>query len=127
MEEEDLVEYYHKSEGDMRALIENIPLSSNDDIPRFIGYFETMVAEGELPEFKAFAKTKNKVRLLKDEKEEFEAQQKQDMGALVAAIRNKAGRSDFIAQMEAKFSFGQKKKAEGERKPAKPKRKVEKK
>jgi hypothetical protein len=39
MEIEDLLNYYNDHEGDMVQLIESIPLSTNEDIPRFIFFF----------------------------------------------------------------------------------------
>ena len=57
----------------MKQLIQSIPLSVNEDIPRYIAFFETMINKGQLPKFPKFATTKNKVILLRDEKEEFEA------------------------------------------------------
>lgn len=46
----------------MKALIESIPLSSNEDIPRFMKFFEEEIASERLHKYKAFDRTKNKVR-----------------------------------------------------------------
>jgi regulatory protein YycI of two-component signal transduction system YycFG len=51
----------------MAQLIESIPLSSNDDVTRFIQFFEDKIKNGSLEKYKSFDKTKNKVKLLKDE------------------------------------------------------------
>ena len=51
----------------MAQLIESIPLSSNDDVPRFIQFFEDQIKNGSIEKYKSFDKTKNKVKLLKDE------------------------------------------------------------
>jgi DnaJ family protein C protein 9 len=67
MEEEDLIDYYNQHQGSMVELIESIPLSRNEDISRFISYFEKQIESKTIPHFKAFDKTKNKVRLLKNE------------------------------------------------------------
>lgn len=67
MEEEDLVNFYNEHKGNMAALIESIPLSTNEDIPRFIEFFEKAIETEKLKHFKAFDKTKGKVRLLEDE------------------------------------------------------------
>lgn len=50
----------------MTKLLESIPLSANEDIPRFIQFFEEKIANKELKKYKTFDKTKNKVRELKD-------------------------------------------------------------
>ena len=55
----------------MKALIQSIPLSSNEDIPRFMKFFEEEIANERLPKYKVFDKTKNKVREIKDETAEF--------------------------------------------------------
>jgi hypothetical protein len=44
-------------------------LSGNDDIPRFIKFFEEEIAKKTIEKYKIFDKTKGKVRLLKDESE----------------------------------------------------------
>ena len=51
----------------MTQLIESIPLSTNEDIPRFIKFFEDQIQAKKIVKLKNFDKTKNKVRLLKDE------------------------------------------------------------
>jgi DnaJ family protein C protein 9 len=101
MEEEDLVSYYNDQKGSMAALIESIPLSSNEDIPRFIKFFEESIENKTLPKLKLFEKTKGKIRLLKDESAEFEEERLKDMGALVAAIQGKSGnrQTDFISEL----------------------------
>lgn len=44
MEQEDLIDYYTRRAGDMTALLECIPLSSNEDVPRFLEFFELKIA-----------------------------------------------------------------------------------
>lgn len=78
MEEEDLLKFYEEHEGNMVKLIESIPLSKNEDIPRFIAFFEKKIEDKVIPRHKAFDKTKKKVRLLKDEEEEWEDEQRQE-------------------------------------------------
>jgi hypothetical protein len=48
----------------MIDLLEFIPLSTNEDIPRFIEFFETKIKEKVIEKFKKFDKTKGKVRKL---------------------------------------------------------------
>lgn len=43
MEQEDLIDFYQQHKGNMTQLIESIPLSSNEDIPRFIKFFESKI------------------------------------------------------------------------------------
>lgn len=52
----------------MKALLEHIPLSRNEDVPRFLGYFEELIDSGEIVEFiETFHKTKSNVRKVKEE------------------------------------------------------------
>ena len=67
MEQEDLLEYYDQHEGHMGQLLECIPLSNNEDVPRFIAFFEEQIELETIPKHKAFDKTKNKVRPLANE------------------------------------------------------------
>jgi hypothetical protein len=53
----------------MTALLECIPLSTNQDVPRFIKFFEEAIASKTITKYKAFDRTKGKVRPLKDESE----------------------------------------------------------
>lgn len=46
----------------MVQLLESIPLSKNEDIPRFIQFFEEKIADKTLKKYKIFDKTKTKVR-----------------------------------------------------------------
>ena len=43
-EEEDLLDFFELNEGDITLVLEAIPYSSNDDIPRFIQYFASQLA-----------------------------------------------------------------------------------
>ena len=63
-EEEDLIDYYNNHKGDMVQLLESIPCSTNEDIPRFIEFFEQKIKEKILDSTKKFDKTKKSVRLL---------------------------------------------------------------
>lgn len=64
MEKEDLLDYYEKYEGNMQKLLECIPLSNNKDVPRFIAFFEEQIDNEIIPKYKAFDKTKGKVKEL---------------------------------------------------------------
>ena len=46
----------------MTTLLECIPLSRNEDIPRFISFYEQKIVDKTLKKTKFFDKTKNKVR-----------------------------------------------------------------
>ena len=69
-EESDLINFYKKYDGDVRGILEHIIASSNDDIPRFIEYYERMFSEKTLEKTKKFEKTKKEIKLLPDEKDD---------------------------------------------------------
>ena len=69
-EEEDLLNFYKSQKGDIKGLLENIIASTNDDIPRFIEFYEKAIAKGDIEKTQKFEQTKKKIRLLADEKEE---------------------------------------------------------
>ena len=51
----------------MGGLVEHIIASENDDIPRFIKFFERMFKERKLKKTKKFTQTKDEIRKLEDE------------------------------------------------------------
>jgi DnaJ homolog subfamily C member 9 len=111
MEQEDLLDYYQQHKGDMKQLLECIPLSTWEDVPRFLAFFEKQIALKTIPNFKAFSNSKDKVRPLANEEKEFEEANRQDTNALVLAIQNKAPhRFDFLESLEQKYGVGKKQK-----------------
>lgn len=46
------MDYYNKHKGSMCALLESIPLSTNDDVPRFIELYEKKIASKEIKGYK---------------------------------------------------------------------------
>ena len=79
-EEQDLCEFYQEQEGDMTKILEFIMCSENDDLPRFLAFFDTKIKSGDLPKYKAYEKTRAKVDMMPDEKAEAKAE-KQKMKA----------------------------------------------
>jgi DnaJ family protein C protein 9 len=69
-ENNDLLEFYEKYDGDMRGLLENIIASENSDVERFIKYYQDQIKAGTLKSTPKFQKTYKQVRLLQDEKVE---------------------------------------------------------
>lgn len=55
----------------MTLLLEWIPLSRNEDIPRFVDFFQKKIESKEIKKYSIFEKTKNKIKSLPDESEEF--------------------------------------------------------
>ena len=65
---DDLIEYYEEFEGDVRKLLECIPLSINEDVDRFIKIIDRCIKEGRLKKTAQYTKTKTKVKLLKNKR-----------------------------------------------------------
>lgn len=90
-------------EGDMTELLEYIPLSTEEDLPRFFEFFERKIKEGEIEDYtKKYKATKNKVRSIGVELTKEQAKTK--LNELTEAIKlNASKRSDQFAEMMAKF------------------------
>jgi DnaJ family protein C protein 9 len=110
-EENDLLEYFKDNEGDVRLILHNIILSRNQDVKRFIKFYENLLKseehKDELRNFKTtFNRTKTKIRKL-NKKEAKEAKKiKEDrMASLKNAIllKNKARGSSFLDNLERAF------------------------
>lgn len=67
-EQSDLIDFYQKYGGDVKGLLEHIIASENDDIPRFLEFYEKMFKEGKLEKTAKFTKTRGSVKRLADEK-----------------------------------------------------------
>lgn len=94
----------HRLKGDMSALLEHIPLSREEDLPRFFKYFESHMGAGA--KFAKYAKkykaTKNHVRRI--ESEMTHEERDQALSSLADQIRNKnKQRNDAMAIMFAKY------------------------
>ncbi len=53
-EEQDLLDYFIDREGEITHILEEIICSRNEDVPRFIQFFEKMIAEGKLEQTNRF-------------------------------------------------------------------------
>lgn len=101
----------------MTKILECVPLSRNEDIERYLQFFDKMIAEKKLNEFKKYDTTRNKIKKLKDENDEWEdCEKKGDFNSLVQEITNKnKNRNNFenyFDQLEKKYAGKNKKKQE---------------
>ena len=69
-EKMDLIDFYIDFNGDIELILENIPLSENKDIERFINFYEKIIKEGVIERNELYEKSKNNIKLLKDESKE---------------------------------------------------------
>lgn len=90
MEEEDLIQFYNQEKGDLTNLLEYIPLSSNDDIQRYIQIYERLIKEKIIKKTLKFTNTKDKIKKLKEAtKEAEEAKSKLDQLSSQIMLRHK--------------------------------------
>jgi DnaJ family protein C protein 9 len=77
-------------QGDVTLILENIMLSENDDLPRFIETYENLIKEKKLKRCKAFDISKKKVKLLEEPNEEEQIEIAASLSSLKSqiAIRN---------------------------------------
>lgn len=113
MEVEDLVSFYVEQNGDVSEILYYIPLSEQADVPRFFDLFDELISAKKLPKKKAYQRSRNKVRELRDEDAENitnipmpkKAIGHEDIGSLVSAIRGKQGNPDnFFGYLEQKYA-----------------------
>lgn len=97
LEKDDLIEFYKDFGGDMTLLLEYIPLSTNDDIDRFISIYEDFFKFKVLKKNKKFTTTKNKMNLLKEDNPEEVAKEKARFDDLCQQIMaKKSQRNNFF-------------------------------
>eukprot|EP00347_Sterkiella_histriomuscorum_P018403 403345638 len=92
-EEEDLIDFYLDNDGDITHILEHIVCCVNEDVDRFVKFFEDQIELGELDDEKAFHKSKKHIKLLPDEKEEAKKeksklQKKKEKAAKDAGVGN---------------------------------------
>jgi len=116
-EQEDLIAFYEEMEGDISTILQCIMCSENDDLPRFIEFYEKMIAAGDLEETPLFRASKTRVVVLEDEAAEAKAEKKKlkkkktgkenqanmsDLEKMILAKRNNAA-TGFLSYMESKY------------------------
>ena len=73
-EQQDLLDFYEEYEGDITGILECIMCSENEDLPRFIKFFEESIGLKLIEKTKAYELSKGKVAMLVDEKVEAKAE-----------------------------------------------------
>lgn len=79
-------------------------LSENEDIERFVEFFDEEIKNDSLPNFPSYQKTKDKIQLLPDEKEEAEEalkKLKEDMTKQIVARRE--ANTNFLDALAHKY------------------------
>lgn len=80
----------------MKTLLETIILSKNEDIPRFLKFYDQQIEEEKIPKFRAFSISRTKIRKLNTES-------MNETDSLVHLIHSKNNQTDFISNLEKKY------------------------
>ncbi|CAD8208272.1 unnamed protein product [Paramecium octaurelia] len=100
-EENDLIEFYNKNSGNVKCLLENIILSKNEDIPRFLEFYDEMIKQKKITDYKIYQTSRNKIKTLREDPEA----QQIDMDQLTKQIRQRPKNTfdQLLQQMEQKY------------------------
>lgn len=97
MEKEDLIDFYNENSGDLRSLLESIPLSTNEDISRYLDIYEQLFQNKILIKNKNFLNTKSKIRKITEDDPAEVEEEKKKLNDLVSIIQaKKRNRSDYL-------------------------------
>ena len=104
-EEEDLKNYYIENNGNITKILECIPCSKNEDVERFINIFESLFKKKVLKKNKNYEKSKNKIKLLKeDQKEADEAKETLDkLTQQIMLNQKKRNFNDYLDNLANKY------------------------
>ncbi len=96
---------FDRNKGDVTELLENIMLSENEDIERFVNLIEEKIKSQEVKQFPKWEKTKKKIRLLPDESEEIKKREQEELADLSKQIlmKHKNTSNNFFAALEMKY------------------------
>jgi len=73
----------------LKSLLETIILSKNEDIPRFLKFYDQKIEEEKIPIFRAYSISRTKIRKLNTES-------MNETDSLVHLIRSKNNQTDLI-------------------------------
>lgn len=100
MEKEDLIQFYKDYNGDMTHLIESIPLSTNEDVDRYLKIYEDLFVSKSLKKNKNFNATKKKINLIEEDDEEEVEEEKNKFNDLCKQIALKqANRGSLLTNL----------------------------
>lgn len=68
MEQEDLLNFYKQFDGDVTKLLEHIPYSTNNDVDRFLKFFDEQIEKGSIKTSKKYGKTRTNIQLMPEKK-----------------------------------------------------------
>ena len=111
-EKEDLLKFFVGQKGNVTQILNSIPLCKNEDLPRFLKFFENQInKDSKLKQFeKKFKKTKKTVKNLKNNeaKEAEKIKKSFETSLKLKMMNNRAGRRDNFAQLLEKYTSAEK-------------------
>ena len=104
-EEQDLITFYKENQGNITKILECIPCSNNEDIKRFIKIYEKLFKKKILKKNKKYEETKNKIKLLKEDKNETkEAEETLDkLTKQIMVNKKRRNYNDYLAGLARKY------------------------
>jgi DnaJ homolog subfamily C member 9 len=108
MEREDLINFYKVYNGDMKKLLQFIPLSTNEDIERLLKIYETLFQEKKLKKTKKFTTSKDKVESLYEDNPEEVQKEKDKFSDLCSQIMAKKSARDNSLNLLSKTQINNK-------------------
>jgi DnaJ family protein C protein 9 len=104
IEKEDLIQFYKDHNGDMTHLIECIPLSTNEDVDRYLNIYEELFKNKILKKNKNYNSTKTKINLIEEDDEEEVEEEKNKFNDLCKQIAIKqANRGSLLNNISKTF------------------------
>eukprot|EP00826_Nyctotherus_ovalis_P034702 TRINITY_DN2911_c0_g4_i1.p1 TRINITY_DN2911_c0_g4~~TRINITY_DN2911_c0_g4_i1.p1 ORF type:complete len:197 (+),score=69.27 TRINITY_DN2911_c0_g4_i1:180-770(+) len=100
-EEEDVLQFYEKYNGDVTHLLECIPLSNNEDVKRLLQVIDNAIKKGKVKSTSKYNATRKKVKLLLKE-ENFDEEGIADLRKQIILKKKKSG-DDLLERLAAKY------------------------
>ena len=101
-EKMDLIDFYIDFDGDVELILENIPLSENKDIQRFKDFYEEIINEGIIERTELYEKSKNNIKLLKDESKEAD-EELEKLKQQIVLNKEKRKNNNFLDNLVDKY------------------------
>ena len=96
MEIDDLIKYYKENNGDMTYILHWIPLSENQDIPRYLKIYEDLFKNKKLAKTKKYSTTKNKIKHIQEDSKEVIEENSKKFDDLCKQIKAKKTKRDDL-------------------------------
>ena len=103
MEKEDMINFYNDNEGDITMMLENIPLSRNEDVDRLVKVYEKLIKEGKLKKTKLFTQSKKHVKMLHEEEAEEAEDDFKKLQQQIMLNKKKRNGDDYFKNLAQKY------------------------